>query len=155
MLTLVLVSSAPTTPEYREGPTLLIPILSSNKPKEKLFLRHKGRWRLAQNWFDFTLSDWNNRNVPGLTGRAGRDEEGKTTAWVCTPHLMLLWFLQKSLCWQCFLKCKDSPTRGGADARNTEAEGHKGDEIKKIWIVRVDFQNHWWRSHYGMLIMLQ
>lgn len=136
MLTLVLVSSAPTTPEYKEGPTLVIPIISSNKPNQRcfvgtLFLRQKGRWRLARNWFDFTFSAWNNRNVTGLTGRADRYDEGKTTAWVCTPHLMLLWCLEPSLCWQCFLKCKDSPTRAGADARNTEAERHKGHQIKK------------------------
>lgn len=148
MLTLVLVSSAPTTPEYREGPKLVIPIISSNKPNqlcfvEKLFLRQKGRWRLARNWFDFTFSAWNNRNVTGLTGRADGCDEGKTTAWVSTPHLMLLWFPELSLCWQCSPKCKDSPTRGGADARNTEAERHKDDEIKKIWIVKVDFQIIW------------
>lgn len=50
MLTLVLVSSPPTTPECREGPTLVIPIISKDKTNQRgfaemLFLRQKGRWR--------------------------------------------------------------------------------------------------------------
>lgn len=158
MLTLVLASSAPTTPGYRKDPTLIIPIISSNKPNQRCFVgkvipqikkkKEDGDRHRAD--LIFTFSAWNNRNVTGLTGGAGGDDEGKATAWVCTPHLMLLWFLEPSLCLRCFPKCKDSPTRGGADARNTEAGRHKGDQIKSVWIVKVEIPNH-----YVMLMMFQ
>lgn len=94
-------------------------------------LRRKG-------WFDFSLWAGNNRNVTGLTGRADGCDEGRTTDWAgerekkmkeVDAHLMLLWFREPSLCWQCFLRCKDSPTRAGAGAANSGAERHGGDQI--------------------------
>lgn len=96
MLTLVLASSAPTTPGYRKDPTLVIPIISSNKPNQRCFVgkaipqikKEDGDRHRAD--LIFTFSAWNNRNVTGLTGGAGGDDEGKATAWICTPHLMLL-----------------------------------------------------------------
>lgn len=36
-------------------------------------------------------------------------------------HLMLLWFPEPSLCWQCSPRCRDSPTHGGADVRSSPA----------------------------------
>lgn len=47
MLTLVLVSSAPTTPEYKQGPKLVIPIISNDKTNPKLYSSDKmedGDW---------------------------------------------------------------------------------------------------------------
>lgn len=38
MLTLVVASSAPTTPGYRKDPTLVIPTISSNKPNRRCFV---------------------------------------------------------------------------------------------------------------------
>lgn len=94
-------------------------------------LRRKG-------WFDFSLWAGNNRNVTGLSGRADGCDEGRTTDWArerekkikeVDAHLMRLWFREQSLCWQCFLRCKDSPTRAGAGAGNSGAERHGGDQI--------------------------
>lgn len=95
-----------------------------------------------ESWFDFILWAGNNSNVTGLTGRADGCDEGRTTDWASQKkslrekkikdvdaHLMLLWFREPSLCWQCFLKCKDSPTRAGAGAGNSGAGRHEGDPI--------------------------
>lgn len=59
-----------------------------------------------------------------MKGKQQIEKENKTKE--VDAHLMLLWFREPSLCWQCFLRCKDSPTRGGAGAGSSEAERHEG-----------------------------
>lgn len=43
-------------------------------------------------------------------------------------HLMLWWFQEPNLCWQCFPRCKDSLRREGADVESSKAEEQRHKE---------------------------
>lgn len=157
MLTLALVSSGPTTPEWKRFLIWIILIMSRFQNRSLIRKQHKSAF----------VSRSTKEHATDVQGKqisfyilncccqlrnTELESHLKKQIWLCaegcdqrpalrqsvnnsmdvqnnqiSSHLMLIWFLELSLCWQCFPRCKDSLIRGGAGATNSMAakrEGH-------------------------------
>lgn len=157
MLTLALVSSGPTTPEYKRF--LISIILSMSRFQSRSLIQNQQKSAFVSCSTKEHATDVQDKQISFYILNCCQLRKTELELhlkikqmWLCaegceqrpalrqsvnnsmdvqnnqiSSHLMLLWFLELSLCWQCFPRCKDSLIREGAGATNSMAakrEGH-------------------------------